>query len=257
MRALFDLLGCWMSYVRAVILTPVFIVHTILFSIYVMTCAFIFRNTYFNNWNIKYIWSWPMIFLSGIKLDIRHHPKKPNGGCLFLFNHSSYMDIPVLFYSTPLPFSFGGKIELFSIPIFGHAMKFMGALPIARKDREQVMKTYQEAEKRVANGECFALAPEGGRAKERFLNEFKSGPFIFAQNAKMPIVPVLTAGLLNVMHPKSIFIGVGRWRHKVIVQTLEEIPPEMRSLQDIKVFREELRQKMSQIYSEMNQEILE
>ena len=245
-------MASFFSYLRAVVLLPLFVVHTLFCSIYIIFCAAVFRNRYLNHWNAKYVWSWPIVFLSGIQLEVECSRLTSKGGCLFLFNHSSYLDIPVLFCAAPLPFSFGAKIELFSIPFFGQAMKMVGVLPIARNNRSQAIRTYQKAEQRVANGECFALAPEGGRNREAdALGDFKSGPFIFARNAKMPLVPVLMAGLKEVMPAGSLIIGGGRWRHKVKVRTLDMIPYEEIPSDDIKSFKKELRDRMNSVYMEL------
>lgn len=242
-------MGLFFSYLRAIFLPLIFVIHTLVCSAYIMFCAVIFRNRYLNHWNAKYIWSWPIVFLSGIRLDIEYSESKSKNGCLFLFNHSSYLDIPVLFCAAPLPFCFGAKIELFSIPLFGWAMKTAGALPIARHNRVQAIRAYEKAEKRVANGECFALAPEGGRSREAdSLGDFKSGPFIFARNAKMPLVPVLMAGLKEVMPAGSLFIGAGRWHHTVKIRVLDTVPYEEIPLDDIKPFKKQLRDRMNGVY---------
>ena len=255
MNKIFRLIGWGLSYVRAVVLIPVFLIHTLICSIYVIVCALIFRNRHLNHWNSKYLWSYPIIFLSGIKLEIRGG-EGVNKGSLFLFNHASHMDIPILFFSAPCAFTFGAKIELFSIPFFGSAMRVMKALPIARDNREEVLEIYRQAETRVKEGECFALAPEGTRQEKLELGAFKSGPFIFAHNANIPMVPILIAGLQGVMSKKSYLIGKGRWRHKVIVQVCEPIDPKKMDPDNIKEYREDLRQRLNEIYQKMNEEVL-
>ena len=120
-------------------------------------------------------------------------------GFLYTFTHSSQFDILVMYGYSPRSFRFGAKAELMKIPIFGHAVRMAGTLPIARGELSKVIEVYRQAEKRVANGEAFALAPEGGRRKTKDIGNFKTGPFIFAINAKMPIVPLVMYGVDEVL----------------------------------------------------------
>src|SRR5262249_3071730 len=141
------------------------------------------------------MWAKPLLWVSGVKLEIRGRENVAQGGkgFLILFNHSSNYDIPVLF-CFPRSFRFGAKVELFKIPFFGRAMKMCGVLPIDRGNREKVMQVYENAISRVEKGECFALAPEGTRQNQPRIGSFKRGPFEFALNAKMDVVPVVIAG---------------------------------------------------------------
>ena len=55
----------------------------------------------------------------------------------------------------------------------------------------------------MALGEQFALAPEGGRNNEEKLLPFKSGPFVFAINSKMPLIPVVIKNANHVLSKKD------------------------------------------------------
>ncbi len=143
-------------------------------------------------------------------------------GCLFLFNHSSFFDVFALAGYIP-GLRFGAKAELFKIPIFGKTMKAMGTLPIARNNREEVYKIYDEAKQRFSHGEMFALAPEGGRFFGPSLFPFKAGPFIFAMSAEAPLVPVVILGA-NECLPKGAFLfNKDKWTRKIYLKILKPI----------------------------------
>jgi 1-acyl-sn-glycerol-3-phosphate acyltransferase len=149
-------------------------------------------------------WSrWNLRFL-GTALDVRGQEFIPKSGCLFLFNHKSFVDIFAL-SAVVYRIRFGAKIELFSIPAFGLAMRAGGALPIPRKDRSKAIHILKEAEARARDGEQFALAPEGGRGQKEGLLPFKSGPFIFAIEAGIPVVPVVIRGAWD-LWPKGALL---------------------------------------------------
>lgn len=159
----------------------------------------------------------------GVTVVVEGIENIPKGGCLFLFNHRSFFDIFALQGVVP-SLRFGAKIELFKIPIFGTAMRRMGALPIARGNLNEVIAVYKKAEGRMRAGERFALSPEGGRnTTGQNLLPFKSGPFIFAISASAPIVPTLVFGADDVWAKGSLVPAQKKWRYKIVVRFLPPI----------------------------------
>lgn len=162
------------------------------------------------------IWAKTSLFLFGINIEAQGLEKIPVGSCLLMFNHTSHFDILAIQSIIPRV-RFGAKIELFSFPIFGLAMKKAGVLPIARANLDEVKKVYKEAESRTDDGECFALAPEGTRQDEEVIGPFKSGPFIFAINAGIPIVPVLVKGCHRVYPKKDWLPATHAWTENISI----------------------------------------
>ncbi len=198
------------------------------------------------------IWCGLMVRLGGIVPVVEGIENVPKDrGFLYLFTHSSHMDIPVLFSQSPKSFRFGSKASLFKIPIFGYAIKLSGTLPITREDRKKVMKVYEEAEARVAKGEAFALAPEGGRRVGDEIKDFKSGPFIFAINAKMPLVPVVLCGVDRALPKGTILLNKDRWKRKIGIRFLPAIETAGVPLEDMKKLKIEVREKMISAFEEM------
>lgn len=157
----------------------------------------IFNNREFDD-NVALFWGKISCWMFGVKVILRGEENIPPGGCIFLFNHTSFFDIFAM-QGAIRGFRFGAKIELFKIPIFGATMTRLGALPIARHRREEVFRVYKEAQNRIERGEKFALAPEGTRQHEERLGDFKAGPFVFGINARAPLVPVVIRGASAIM----------------------------------------------------------
>lgn len=217
-----------LSYLRALFLLVFLPLWTIVYSLIVILQLLLGVKKEVIGRGLSQIWSRVILFLSGVEVQIfglENIPK--NSGFLYVFNHTSHLDIPVIFFSSTKYCNFGAKSELFAIPIFGHAIRMSGALEIERSNREKVLRIYKEAATRVSQGEAFALAPEGTR-KEGFgaLGDFKSGPFYFAVHSKMPLVPVVIAGCEKVMGKESIFVNWGHWKQKVIFEVLPPILPD-------------------------------
>lgn len=167
-------------------------------------------------------WSELALKIFNVKVIVHGQENIPEGSCLFLFNHTSFFDIFAM-CAAYSHFRFGAKIELFSIPIFGKAMEKAGALPIARHKRNEVLKVYDRAAERVARGEKFALSPEGGRSFEEKLLPFKAGPFLFAINAKMPMVPVVIRGARDVLGKGQLLPSWKKWQSEITVTYLPAV----------------------------------
>lgn len=204
-------------------------------------------------------WAHLVMRLSGVEVEVRGAANVPTGktGFLVLFNHTSHVDIITLYGYMPRAVRFGAKIELFKVPFFGRAMLAMGALPIDRRLREKVLQLYQAAIPRVAEGDAFALAPEGTRQPEERLGKFKFGPFLFAIQAQMNIVPVVIAGAYDVLPKNSLWFNVGKWKRKVIMEILKPVATRGLSEADIDQLQAAIHQDMNQTLDRLKRELLE
>jgi 1-acyl-sn-glycerol-3-phosphate acyltransferase len=240
---------------RSLIATIVFFIHTVLSSFVTVLIGPFFSTTpRFMTFVTKRFWPWPIIRLSGMDLQVRglENWPKSSSGTLVLFNHTSWIDIPVLYYGLPAPMSFGAKEELFRIPVFGGALRRSGGLPIFRSNRAKTLEVYRDAVKN-APGRCFALAPEGTRQDGMMLGKFKQGPFFFAISGQMAIVPVLIAGAGVMMPRTSVMINM---RHsKVILEILPAVFTDGLSLENVTELQTKVRAMMEAKYNALNAEL--
>lgn len=212
----------WLSYPRSFFMAAVYPLFLIVYSCTGIVLNLLIGSRHLDNRVIK-SWARATCWMFGVNIIVKGEENlRAQSGCLLLFNHTSFFDIFAL-HSYVSNLRFGAKIELFSIPFFGAAMRRMGVLPIARSRIEEVIKVYQEAEERVSHGEKFALAPEGTRQEREALGSFKSGPFIFAINSKAPIVPVVIRGAREVMDNHSWIPNLGRWKRNIRIEFLPAI----------------------------------
>ncbi len=206
------------SVVRSSLMAILYIPFLLLCSISSVVMNLIFNSRKIDDSIIQFWGRWSCKMF-GVNVHVAGLENIPQGGCLFLFNHTSFFDVFAMAGYLP-GIRFGAKIELFSIPFFGLAMRRLGMLPIARQKREEVFKLYQASEVRIANGERFALAPEGTRQDSEVLGSFKAGPFVFAINAKAPIVPVVIKNASQILPKGSYIPNWNVWNRDIQIHIL-------------------------------------
>lgn len=244
-------------YLRGLFIALFFGLHTLMCSFIVIPMLIFRFPRAIVDLVIGPLWCGLMVWVSGVRPVVEGVENVPKeSGFLYLFTHSSHMDIPILFVSSPKSFRFGAKASLFKIPFFGKAMALAGTLPIERGDRKKVFEVYRQAEERVARGEAFALAPEGGRRVGDEIKDFKSGPFMFAINARMPIVPVVMCGVDRVVPKGSIVVNPNHWTTKVGVRFLPAVETKDIPIEDMKKLKEAVRQDVVRNFEEMKKAYL-
>ncbi len=221
MNSIISLAVFFAASLRSLVGLIVFVPFTLIWSAVAIVEAFLIHHHNLESW-IMSIWSRISLRLFGIRLEISGLENIPDTGCVLLFNHTSFFDIFTL-QAAYSDFRFGAKIELFKIPLFGEAMRRFGVLPIARGRSEEVFKLYKETVVRAHNGEKFALSPEGQRNDQESLLPFKSGPFIFAINAQIPLVPVVIRGAHMVQPKGQILPNKDCWRRTIRIDYLPPI----------------------------------
>lgn len=195
------------------------------------------------------VWATIVMFTYGIKVVTKGEKFLPDSdGGIIVFNHQSHFDIPAIMMTTPKNIRFGAKIELFKIPFFGRAMRRVGTLPIARENRNEVLKIYREAEARLKENTLFVLAPEGTRQSEPVLGRFKKGPFIFAINAQTPVIPCVIRGAHAVLPKNARGVNIGALSRKIEIEYLPPFPTKGMRAEDVPLLLERTRTVMAEIY---------
>ncbi len=128
------------------------------------------------------------------------------GGVLFVSNHQSNFDIPILIGFIPRDKGFIAKIELLKVPVFSMWMKALGCLFIDRHNARQTLSALNIAADRLREGHSLVIFPEGTRSSDGKLGRFKPGSFRLGIKANVPIVPVTINGSVNIMQKGTSLI---------------------------------------------------
>lgn len=157
------------------------------------------------------IWgAWTGVRIAGVKVQTvgldRLDPKRTY---IFLSNHASNLDPPILVPLIPTRTSVMAKRELFRYPILGKALRMASLVPVDRKDRDAGIAAVHAAAEVVKQGINMTIFVEGGRSFDGKLLPFKKGPFYLAEECQVPVVPVTISGTHFVMPKKRLAIKPG------------------------------------------------
>ncbi|MDX1503166.1 MAG: lysophospholipid acyltransferase family protein [Thermoanaerobaculia bacterium] len=148
-------------------------------------------------------WTSLWLFFAGTRLRVQVAPSvDPGSTCVYMVNHLSMLDIPVLLTSLPSPAVFLAKKSLFGIPVFGWALRAAGIVGVDRKNRSEARSTFAKAIRRMSEGLSLLVFPEGTRSPDGRLRAFKRGGFLLAIKSGRAIVPVGLKGT-DRLNPKG------------------------------------------------------
>lgn len=236
-----------LSYIRSLLITdPIIIVATIIMgSISMLTSLFDSKGV--AQHRIARVWSRMLLGVSGVRMRIKGLEKLDPGGCyVFVSNHRSLMDIPVVMAHIPLQVRFFAKKGLFLIPIMGTHLRRAGHLPVVKGDPRASLKSMSDGARIIReSGISVLLFPEGGRGKNG-LQEFKEGAAYVAIKAGVPVVPIAMLGTREVLPMGSMQIMSGM----VELRIGDPIPTANFTLKDRTALTQTLRDKVAGLIGE-------
>jgi len=133
--------------------------------------------------------------------------------CIFMANHVSNLDPPVLTSVIPGRTSVFYKKSLSKIPLLGYAMRMAEFVPVGRGgSMESARESTRVATAVLAKGIPITTFVEGTRSRDGRLLPFKKGPFYLGMESGAPCIPVSISGTETMMHKGSsqVLPGVAR-----------------------------------------------
>jgi 1-acyl-sn-glycerol-3-phosphate acyltransferase len=189
------------SFFRAYFITaPLIVLTTIVLGLLSLIVS-LFESSGRKQIGVARCWARCLLRVSGVKVKVEGLEKvKPNGSYVFISNHLSYMDTPVVLANIPVQFRFLAKRGLFQIPLLGTHLARAGHVPVPRDDARAAVKTMTTAAQVIRErGISLLIFPEGGRSHTGELASFKEGAAYIAIRAGVPLVPVALKGTREVL----------------------------------------------------------
>ena len=168
------------------------------------------------------IWADIVLFLWGVKhRNIYKHPILKSEPAIFVFNHISYIDIPLLMkIFRNMNIRILGKAEMAKIPLFGFIYK-IAVIPVKRDSPEARKQSVRDIKKMLLRNISVVIAPEGTfNMTHKPLKDFYDGAFRISIETETPIQPVVILDAYDRMSHRSIFsITPGRSRAVFLAPT--------------------------------------
>jgi len=149
------------------------------------------------------------LWLAGIRIQGKERIPVETA-CIFMSNHVSNLDPPVLLPLIPMRTSVFLKRSLMKIPLLGYGMRLAEFVPVDRSgSAEAAQESEQRAKAVLAKGIHITTFVEGTRSRDGRLLPFKKGPFYLAMESGAPCIPISISGTESMMRKGSLRIRPG------------------------------------------------
>jgi len=187
-----------------IIVLWVFLV-TVVVATTVIICSF-FSRTGNGPHLLARFWANSILWVARVKVTVSGIEKlDPERSYIYMPNHQSNADIPLLLGQLPVQFRWLAKAELFKIPVFGRAMRGVGYISIDRSNRKSAFESLERAARTIRAGTSVLIFPEGTRSRDGHILPFKKGGFVLSVDSGVPIVPIIIRGTRDII-PKGHFM---------------------------------------------------
>jgi len=158
--------------------------------------------------------------LAGMPLTVKGLDRLPQGQCVVVSNHASYLDGVVFTAALPARFAFVIKREMNGVPLAGLLLRRLGSHFVERFNRHRGAADARRVLRDAINGNSLAFFPEGTFTPTPGLLKFHTGAFTTAIRAGCPIVPATVRGTRVALSPSG---GLPR-PQRIEVRILDPIP---------------------------------
>ena len=185
-------------------------------------------------------WCRLLCFLAGYRIQPKTTFSVPEGPCVFIANHTSFLDILFMYLLFPKhPFLFLGKAELLKVPLVKTFFKRLHIPVYRNKGGRNAHKALEAADQALKQGWSIIIFPEGGIKENSVptLQIFKEGAFRLAKNNQVPIVPITFLNNYELLEDPAVKQSVARpgTAQVVVHQIIDAITVTNTELEDLKL----------------------
>ena len=192
-------------------LIPCISVYTVVLGTLSILSTFADRRGHAAHWCAR-AWSWLILSTTGVAVTVEGLDRVRTGETyVFISNHQSIYDIPVIFASLPFQLRIIAKESLGHFPFLGWHLRRAGHLLVDRRnpDRAGILSRWRRL---VADHLSLVIFPEGTRSTDGRVNRFRGGSFLMALEAGLTIVPLSISGSRHVMRKGHLTTRPGHVR---------------------------------------------
>lgn len=243
-----------LGHLRSILFTdPLIVLLTIVMGS-VSFVVTLFDSTGRRPHKVARMWARMLLRVGGIRVAVEGLDKiDPRASYVFVANHRSYMDTPVVLASVPCEFRFFAKKGLFLVPFLGTHLHRAGHVPVFRGDARASVKSMTLGARLIQERKIsMLLFPEGGRTDGR-MREFKEGAAYIAIKAGVPVVPIGIVGTRDVLPKGSSYLRAGR----VVLRIGDPIPTSGMKLHDRRQLAGMIERRVADLAAEASQRTIE
>ena len=180
----------------------------------------------------------------GLFYKLKYFGKEDPEAQMFLVNHQSGIDIPILESATKRDLAWVAKQELFDMPWLGLGVKLPNDIPLQRGSKTAIISLIKECKDRIKSNRVVAIFPEGTRSKTQRIGKFKPGAKMVADKLKLRVQPVVLVGTSRTFDSGSrVFHPFNQELHVVFMDSFDANKEDKEWLNNIQV-------KMQEVYDE-------
>jgi 1-acyl-sn-glycerol-3-phosphate acyltransferase len=156
--------------------------------------------------------------LAGMTPRLEGAQNLPAGACVLVCNHGSYLDGVILAAAFARPSVFVAKAELRQQRVAGPFLRRLGAVFVERFDLRQAVQDAEAMQALARRGDVLMVFPEGTFTAAPGLLPFRLGAFLAAEQAQVPVVPVI-------LHGSRAALPGGSWLPRHARLEVNVLPP--------------------------------
>ena len=190
-------------------LIPVLGIGTILFGTLSLVAGLVDRRG-FRAHTCAQWWARFIVWTTGVRIE-RVGPLPPDReSCVFVANHASFYDVPIVFTALPRQLRVMAKASLLYVPFIGWHLHRSGHVLVNRVNPGAGI--YKRMQRMARSGASLVVFPEAGRTGDGQLLKFKAGIFLLAIENDLPVVPVTVLGSRDIMPKGRLMVRPGTVR---------------------------------------------
>jgi 1-acyl-sn-glycerol-3-phosphate acyltransferase len=203
-------LRLWLSRLRSLLLwDPLIWLYTIVLGALSLLSSFFDESGRIQH-GFARLWSRMILGTIGVKPKIVGLEKiDTTKAQVYVVNHLSALDIPVLYGHLPFQFRILAKKELFRYPFMGWHLSRSGQIPVVLENPKASVRSLTRAVAALKEGKSLVVFPEGGRSRDGQLQPFLGGAFYAALRAQVEIIPMALVGTYEVLKMNTWHIKPG------------------------------------------------
>lgn len=191
------------------IFDPLIWLYTIVLGAISLFCSLFDRSGKIQH-EFARLWSRMILWTIGAKVQIEGLDRIDTSRAqIYVVNHLSALDIPVLYAHLPFQFRILAKKELFRYPFMGWHLRRSGQIPVVLENARASMRSLNLAVAAIKNNMALVIFPEGRRSADGHLQSFLGGAFYAAIKAQADVVPMALVGTFEMLKMNTWHIKPG------------------------------------------------